>query len=84
MKRPKWTDDVVTRPHYTLGESAAAENALRQAAKALRIDAKLWRKEGNKYGAVALECTARRLEQVADSEPWAEAFDWPAADGKGK
>ncbi len=84
MKRPKWTDDVLIKPHYTLGEISAAENALRRAANALRIDAKFWRKQKNRDAAWAMEKTANYLDQVAAGKPWAEAFDWPPADGKGK
>lgn len=84
MKRPKWTESVLIKPHYTLGECEAADDALRQAAKALRIDAKLWRKEWQKEAAVALERTAKRLGNVADGETWADGFDWPVVDGKVK
>jgi hypothetical protein len=84
MKRPKWTDDYLGKRNYTIGEQAAADLAIRSAAKALRIDAKWWRKEKNADAAWAVETVAAFLDQVAAGKTWAEAFDWPAVDGKVK
>jgi hypothetical protein len=84
MKRPKWTDKPLDQRYWTDGEQVIGEYALRQAAKALRIDAKLWRRDKNNDAAFVLEEIAHSLNQVADGKTWAEAFDWPAVDGKGE
>jgi hypothetical protein len=77
MKRPKWTDeepDTVVMSH----------EILKRCAMVLRIDAKLWRKVGNRDAAFALGRVAVYLDQVASGNTWAEAFGWPAVDEKVK
>jgi hypothetical protein len=73
MKRPKWMDetpDAVIMSHELLKRSA----------KALRIEAKYYRKHKNPDAAWANETSANRLDQVAAGKTWAQAFDWPAVD----
>jgi predicted DNA-binding ribbon-helix-helix protein len=80
MKRPKWTDSIAIKPGYTLADCQTTSVALQMAAKALRIEAKFWRRQKNLDAAWAVEKVAGYLDEVAAGKTWAEAFDWPAVD----
>lgn len=44
---------------------------------ALRIEAALYRKAGNRYGADAVRSTMHSLIRLQKGESFASAFDWP-------
>lgn len=67
-KRPKWIDECptfVAHPGYVL----------RQAAKALELDAMELRKGGMKAEASMTKSHASALRAVANGKTWAEALD---------
>ena len=71
MKIPQYMDKVqchVVHPRLTL----------RDAAKALEIDAAICRKDGWTQEARALRDAARKLRAVADGSTYAQAFNWIA------
>jgi hypothetical protein len=69
-KRPQWFDKTPVHDSSTV--------ALKSAAKAIRYDAKLLRKSGNRAGAEAATYCAGALERVAAGATWTDAFSFPA------
>ena len=49
---------------------------LKEVARALEIDARMYRLEKNTAGSNALLNAARSLRAVAGGRTWADAFDW--------
>lgn len=68
-KLPQWYSKTVTDTNTTPTE------ALKDAAKILRIDAKDYRREKNHDGAHAAERIAAALDRVAAGTSWKEAFE---------
>ena len=65
--KPKWMN---TSPGDKI-----AKDALRKAAKALREDARLYKRERSSEEARALRRAAVNLEYIANGATWADAFE---------
>lgn len=71
MKIPQY---MTRTPHFVCHPATT----LRDVAKALEMEASLYRKEKNTAGSNALRSTAVALRDIADGKTWAEAFGWSA------